>query len=198
MRGTLVSLRCKRTALCFMGRGIRLRFARRIELGDYGMIGDGVILSGLGRDGLQVGTRVNIGAYSRIVVGTDLGRPGSYIRIGDDCGIGEYSSVGGSGGVSIGRNTIIGQHFTAHPENHNFRDLSRPIREQGTIRQSILIGEDCWLGARVTVLAGVTIGEGCVIAAGSVVTRDVPALSIASGIPARIVGTRREDGRADN
>ncbi|SIT48026.1 Acetyl transferase [Paraburkholderia piptadeniae] len=197
VRGTLLSLRCKRATFCFMGRSVRLRFARNIELGRYTVIGEGAILSGLGRDGLRFGARVNIGAYARLVVGTDIGRPGNYIHIGDGCGIGEYSSVGGSGGVSIGRNTIIGQHFTAHPENHNFSDLSRPIREQGTTRKPIVIGEDCWLGARVTVLAGVTIGEGCVIAAGSVVTRDVPRFSIVAGVPGRTIGSRREDSDAD-
>jgi acetyltransferase-like isoleucine patch superfamily enzyme len=110
--------------------------------------------------------------------------------IGEGCGIGEFSSVGGSGGVTIGRNTIIGQYFSSHPENHNFADLTRPIRAQGTTRKPISIGEDCWFGARVTVLGGVTIGESCVIAAGAVVTRDVPPYSIVAGIPARVVGSR--------
>jgi acetyltransferase-like isoleucine patch superfamily enzyme len=191
LRGTVLSLRFKRAGVCFVGRNVRLRFARNIEIGRYATIGDGTILSGLGRNGLRLGARVNIGAYSRLIVGTDVARPGSHIHIGDGCGIGEYSSVGGSGGISIGRNTIIGQYFSAHPENHNFKDLSRPIREQGTTRMPIGIEEDCWLGARVTVLGGVTIGKGCVIAAGSVITRDVPPFSIVAGVPGRVVGSRR-------
>ncbi|TDY17033.1 acetyltransferase-like isoleucine patch superfamily enzyme [Paraburkholderia sp. BL6665CI2N2] len=191
LRGSVLSLRCKRAGICFVGRYVRVRFAKRIEIGRFATIGDGTILSGLGAGGLRVGGRVTIGAYSRLIVGTDLARPGSYIYIGDGCGIGEYSSVGGSGGVSIGRNTIIGQYFSAHPENHNFADLSRPIREQGTTRMPIDIEENCWLGARVTVLGGVTIGKGSVIAAGSVVTRDVPPYSIVAGVPGRVVGTRR-------
>jgi acetyltransferase-like isoleucine patch superfamily enzyme len=193
LRGTLLSLRCKRAGVCFVGRNVRLRFARNIEIGRYATIGDGAILSGLGRDGLRLGARVNIGAYSRLIVGTDVARPGSHIHIDDGCGIGEYSSVGGSGGVSIGKNTIIGQYFSAHPENHNFKDLSRPIREQGTTRKPIAIEEDCWLGARVTVLGGVTIGRGSVIAASSVITHDVAPFSIVAGIPGRVVGSRRGD-----
>lgn len=191
LRGTVLSLRSRRAEVCFVGRNVRLRFARNIEFGRYATIGDGAILSGLGLNGLRLGARVNVGAYSRLIVGTDVARPGSHIHIGDGCGIGEYSSVGGSGGVSIGKNTIIGQYFSAHPENHNFRDLSRPIREQGTTRMAICIEEDCWLGARVTVLGGVTIGKGSVIAAGSVVTRDVPPYSIVAGVPGRVVGSRR-------
>lgn len=191
LRGSIVSLRCKRADLCFVGRNVRLRFATRVEIGRYATIGDGAILSGLGRDGLRIGARATIGAYSRLIVGTDVARPGSHIHIGDGCGIGEYSSVGGSGGVSIGKNTIIGQYFSAHPENHNFKDLSRPIREQGTTRMPIDIEEDCWLGARVTVLGGVTIGKGSVIAAGSVITRNVLPYSIVAGVPGRVVGSRR-------
>jgi acetyltransferase-like isoleucine patch superfamily enzyme len=191
LRGSILSLRCKRADVCFVGRNVRLRFARRIEIGRYATIGDGAILSGLGCSGLRVGARATIGAYSRLIVGTDVARPGRHIHIGDRCGIGEYSSVGGSGGVSIGRDTIIGQYFSAHPENHNFEDLSRPIREQGTTRMPIDIEEDCWLGARVTVLGGVTIGKGSVIAAGSVITRDVPPFSIVAGVPGRVVGSRR-------
>lgn len=195
-RGAWLSLRCRRAGMCFVGREVRVRFAARVEIGRFASIGDGAILSGLGDDGLRIGSRTNVGAYSRLVVGTDVARPGRYIDIGEGCGIGEYSSVGGSGGVSIGKNTIIGQYFSAHPENHNFDDLSRPIREQGTTRRSIAIGEDCWLGARVTVLGGVTIGRGSVVAAGAVVTRDVPPLSIVAGIPARIVGSRSRSGDA--
>ncbi|CAB3773042.1 acyltransferase [Paraburkholderia humisilvae] len=198
LRGLALSLRCKCAAPCFVGRHVRLRFGRHVEIGRYATIGDGTILSGLGRSGLYIGERTNVGAYSRLVVGTDITRPGSYIHIGAGCGIGEYSSVGGSGGVSIGENTIIGQYFSAHPENHNFDDLARPIRDQGTTRKPIKVGEDCWLGARVTVVGGVTIGGGSVIAAGTVVTHDVPPYSIVAGIPARVVGSRkgRADGRA--
>ncbi|MCO4880893.1 acyltransferase [Paraburkholderia caribensis] len=197
IRGSLRSLQCRHTTFCFMGRSVKLRFARNIDIGRYTVIGDGAILSGLGSEGLRLGDGVNIGAYARIVVGTDIERPGAYIHIGDGCGIGEYSSVGGSGGVSIGQNTIIGQYFSAHPENHNFSDASRPIREQGTTRQPIEIGDDCWLGARVTVLAGVTIGDGCVIAAGSVVTRDISPFSIVAGVPGRVISSRGRGVRAD-
>lgn len=176
-----------------MGRGVRLRFARRIHVGRFAVIGDGTILSGLGHSGMFIGDKVNIGAYSRLVVGTDIARVGTHIRIGNNSGIGEYSSIGGSGGVDIGANTIIGQYFSVHPENHNYSDTSQLIRLQGTTRASISIGDDCWIGARVTVLAGVSIGEGCVVAAGSVVTRDLPAWSISAGIPARVLRTRKAE-----
>lgn len=192
-RGSLKTIRCQRVTPCFMGRNVRLRFARRVHIGHFAVIGDGAILSGLGKTGLFIGDKVNIGAYSRLVVGTDIARPGGYIRVGNNSGIGEYSSIGGSGGIEIGENTIIGQYFSAHPENHNYSDASRPIRFQGTTRAPIKIGDDCWIGARVTVLAGVSIGDGAVIAAGSVVTRDLPAWSISAGIPARTLRSRKAE-----
>lgn len=193
MRGTSKSLLCRHAVPCFMGRGVRLRFARRIHIGRLSVIGEGTILSGLGRSGLLIGDKVNIGAYSRLVVGTDIARIGTHIRIGNNSGIGEYSSIGGSGGVEIGENTIIGQYFSAHPENHNFAEISQLIRDQGTTRAPITIGDDCWIGARVTVLAGVSIGKGSVVAAGSVVTRDLPPWSISAGIPARVLRNRKAD-----
>lgn len=194
-RGLCLSLRCGRLTPIFVGARVRVRFASKISIGRYATIGDGAILSGLGTHGVVIGERASIGAYARLVAGTDIQRPGHGIVIGPNVGVGEFASIGGSGGVSIGENTIIGQYFSAHPENHNYDDLSRPIRHQGTTRKPIHIGADCWFGAKVTVVAGVTIGPGCVIGAGSVVTRDVPARSIVAGVPARILGVR---GKTDH
>ncbi|WP_460881865.1 acyltransferase [Pseudaeromonas pectinilytica] len=174
----------------FLGKGTTIYFRSNIHIESGVSIGDYSILSGLGRDGLYIGKKTSIGAFCRIVVSTTLNNPGAYIKIGEKVGIGEYSSLGGSGGLSIGNNTIIAQYFSAHPENHNFDDLSKPIREQGTTRAAIAIGNDCWIGAKVTVLAGVTIGNGVVIGAGSVVTKSIPDNAIVVGNPARIVKYR--------
>lgn len=190
MRGIFRTLFMSKTCLCFLGRSIRLQFCSRIVIGRWASIGSYCVLSGLGRDGLYIGRKTSIGAFCRIVVSTTLNNPGAYIKIGDRVGIGEYSSLGGSGGLSIGNNTIIAQYFSAHPENHNFDDLSKPIREQGTTRAAIAIGNDCWIGAKVTVLAGVTIGNGVVVGAGSVVTKSIPDNAIVVGNPARIVKYR--------
>jgi acetyltransferase-like isoleucine patch superfamily enzyme len=74
--------------------------------------------------------------------------------------------------------------------NHTFVRRDLPIRSQPTEELPITIGDDVWLGASAIVLGGVSIGEGSVVGAGSVVTQDLPPYSIARGVPARVVGVR--------
>ncbi|MNG32136.1 Virginiamycin A acetyltransferase [compost metagenome] len=75
-------------------------------------------------------------------------------------------------------------------ENHVFSDKTKPIKEQGIYRQGITIEDDCWIGSNVTILDGVTIGTGSVVAAGAVVTKDVPPYSVVGGVPAKIIKER--------
>lgn len=171
----------------FLGRGVTFSHLSRIELGKWVVLGDFVTLSGLGRGKLIIGDGCRIGSFSRVVVSTTFNNLGEHIHLGHHVAIGDYSSLGGSGGLTIGANTITGQYFSVHPENHRFDDPERPIRQQGTERKPVRIGENCWLGAKVTVLAGVTIGNNCVIGAGSLVTKDIPDNSIAVGNPARVI-----------
>jgi acetyltransferase-like isoleucine patch superfamily enzyme len=171
----------------FIGRGVELYCKSKITLEPGVRLGNYVHLNGLGRKGIYVGSGTSIGAYTRLICSGSISNIGEYIEIGAKVGIGEFSRIGGSGGVTIGANTIIGQFFSAHPENHNFENNDILIREQGTLRNPIAIGENCWIGAKVTLLAGVTIGEGCVIAAGAVVTKDMPPHSLVGGVPAKVI-----------
>ena len=91
--------------------------------------------------------------------------------------------------MEIGDDTIIGAYFSCHPEGHIFDDPSKPIRLQGLSRKGIKIGKGCWIGAKVTVLDGVEIGENSVIAAGAVVTQSFPKDSIIAGVPAKLIRT---------
>lgn len=77
--------------------------------------------------------------------------------------------------------------MSVHPENHNYADKSKLIREQGVSRIGIKIGNDCWIGAKVTILDGVNLGDKCVVAAGSIVTKSFPNNSLIGGIPARLL-----------
>ena len=101
--------------------------------------------------------------------------------------MGEFAYLGGAGGLTIGADCIIGQYLSCHPENHHFDNPNELIRLQGVERKGIEIGNNCWIGAKVTILDGVTIGEHCVIAAGAVVSKSVPAYSIVGGVPAKVI-----------
>ncbi len=174
----------------FMGRHVQIICARKLCLGRWVKIGGNSCLNAFGAGKLEIGSRSGIGAFSRLIVGTDLSQPGMGIKIGDNVGIGEFAYLGGGGGLFIGDDCIIGQYFSCHPENHFFADPKRLIRHQGTERKGIRIGRNCWIGAKVTVLDGVEIGEGCVIAAGAVVTKSMAANSIVGGVPARVIRSR--------
>lgn len=144
----------------------------------------------LSENGIHLGANFSIGDYSKIVASGSLSRIGKGVRIGDNVGIGEYSYIGGAGGVTIGANTIAGQYLSIHPENHCFSGKDVLIRMQSVTRKGIIIGSNCWIGAKVTFLDGVTIGNGTVIGAGSVVTKSFPSNSVIAGVPARLIACR--------
>jgi len=144
------------------------------------------------RQSIEFGNNVRIGSFSQVVASTSFNEIGEFIKIGNNVGIGEYSYLGGAGGLEIGDDCIIGQFFSCHPENHKFEDPNKLIRLQGVDRKGIQIGKNCWIGSKVTILDGVTIGDNCVIAAGAVVTKSMPSNSVIGGVPARVL--RKDKG----
>ncbi len=119
-------------------------------------------------------------------------RNGERISMGHDCHIGERCYLWA--GDSTGR-IILGNYVSLAPEvfltasDYKF-EAGKPFRQQPKNEKDIRIGNDVWLGARVVVTAGVSIGDGCIVGAGAVVTKDLPAGSIAAGVPARVIGKR--------
>jgi acetyltransferase-like isoleucine patch superfamily enzyme len=105
--------------------------------------------------------------------------------------IGDHTLIGLSnviiGPVTIGSNIIFAQHVVVSGLNHDYQDLSLPIHRQKVTTKKITIEDECWIGANCVIMAGVTIGKHSVIAAGSVVTKDIPPYSVAAGNPARVI-----------
>jgi acetyltransferase-like isoleucine patch superfamily enzyme len=181
----------KKPKMTIMGKRVSFFNSSKIKFGKYLKLGNDVHLSALGTQGILIGDNVGIGAYSRIVVSTSMNNLGAFIKIGNNVGMGEYAYLGGAGGLEIGDECIIGQYFSCHPENHVASEVSVAIRHQGVTRKGIKIGMNCWIGSKVTILDGVEIGNGCIIAAGAVVNKSFPDNSIIGGVPAKLLKERR-------
>lgn len=175
----------------FLGKGVTIRNRIMLRLGKGVTLGDYVLIDSLSKNGVLLGDNVNIGEYTRIEASGSITDIGKGISIGNNSGIGSFSFIGGAGGVEIGQDVIMGQMVSFHPENHNFDALDIPIRLQGVWRQGITIGDDCWIGVKVTFLDGARVGKGCVIAAGSIVRGDIPEYSVVAGVPAKVIKSRR-------
>lgn len=121
---------------------------------------------------------------------------GGDVRVGRDVHIGPYSVIYAHGGVEIGDDTLIAMQCCIAAANHNVPPIGITIRSQPDVPAKVRIGRDVWLGAQVCVLAGVEIGDGCVVGAGSVVTASLPPGAIAHGTPARVVAFRAGAGPA--
>lgn len=107
------------------------------------------------------------------------------VVIGDHTRIGIHNTI--IGPVTIGNHVNLAQGITVTALNHNFDDSDKRIDEQGVSTSQVVIGDDVWIGANAVVLPGVTIGTHCIVAAGAVVTKDVPSHSLVAGVPAKII-----------
>jgi acetyltransferase-like isoleucine patch superfamily enzyme len=165
---------------------VRLRFASRIRLGHGAYLDEGVYIHAC-PGGVSIGERTLVmhGAVLHVYNFRQL--PHAGIRIGCDGLISEYTVIRGQGGVTIGDRVYTSPMTQIVAVNHVFDDPDRPFIEQGITAQGIVIEDDVWLGASVVVTDGVRIGRGAVVAAGAVVTNDVPPHTVVGGVPARII-----------
>ena len=115
----------------------------------------------------------------------------SKVSLGDYSGIGVNARINGR--CTIGHHVMMGQDVVILTRNHAFERTDIPMMEQGFEEERpVVIGNDVWIGDRVIILPGVTVGDGSILAAGAVVTRDVPAYAIVGGVPARVIKMRNE------
>ena len=113
--------------------------------------------------------------------------PNAGIKIGRDSLIGEYSIIRGQGGVTIGDRVYTSPMTQIIAVNHVYDDPDIPFTDQGISAQGIIIDNDVWIGSNSVITDGVRINQGAVIAAGAVVTSDIPPHTVAAGVPAKIV-----------
>ena len=137
--------------------------------------------------------RIYLGDLVSLEQGVDIrALNNTSVEIHEGTFIGPYVCITGSGNIKIGKNCLIAAQTGLFANNHIFSDPTENINSQGVTREGIVIEDDCWLGSGVKVLDGVTIGEGSIIGAGAVVTKDIPPFSVAVGVPAKVVRSRKE------
>ena len=194
LRGIAYRLMLRMDGWAAIEPGVRLRFASRIRLGRGAYLDEGVYIHAC-PNGVSIGegTLVMHGAVLHVYNFRQLPQAG--IRIGRDSLISEYTVIRGQGGVTIGDRVYTSPMTQIIAVNHVFDDPERPFVEQGITAEGIVIEDDVWLGASAVVTDGVRIGRGAVIAAGAVVTADVPPHTLVAGVPARVVRAVGEGDR---
>lgn len=144
-----------------MGARVRFFGPVRVFIGSHSALFDDVILAGVGE--VHIGDRSTIG-HNSVLVSRER------IQIGNDCMLAAFCYV-----LDV---------------DHEFADPQKPIPQQGLRIKPVIVGNDVWVGAGTFILRGVTIGDGAVVAANSVVTEDVPPYSVVAGSPARVIKQR--------
>lgn len=172
-----------------LGPGLTLRHPGRIVVGErFAIDANGTLDARSQHDvAIQIGDDVlcshSVGLHCK----------GGRIVLEDRVQLGSFTTLicGNGGTIRVGRAVAIGPYSLLGGSTYRDADVDRPIAEQGNIsRGGVDIGEGSLIYARVTVLDGVRIGRGAICAAGAVVTKDVPDLTVVAGIPAKVVGTR--------
>jgi len=171
-----------------IGYNVTLRHPSKVSIGTRTVIDDLSLLSARGHNGaINIGEKVLIGRGAQIKAREGI------INIGDSSHIGSFSLVGTDQKINIGKHVTGGALCIIGLVTKRTDDLDTPIAFQPSQEKGgVTIEDDVSLGGSVTVLDGVTIGSGCVIGAGSVVTKDIPPYSVAYGVPAKVMGRRRE------
>ena len=173
-----------------------LRYARlaRLRLLHPAVVTEGMVF---------LGRRVDLYArpgYARLILGRwvhlgDENRLRAHegtLRVGDKVVFGRDNTVNCYLDVEIGATAIVADGVYVCDFDHVYDDVTIPIKDQGIVKSPVRIGPDCWVGTKVSVLRGTTIGHGCVLAAHAVVRGDVPAMSVVGGVPAKVLKDRRE------
>jgi acetyltransferase-like isoleucine patch superfamily enzyme len=173
----------------FLGKNVKINNRSNFKFGAGCTIEEDVLLDCYGTTGVVLGNSSKIGSHSIVSTTSHLSKLGVGLKIGNNSSIGSFSYYGRSGGIEIGSDVIMGEYISFHSENHNFSDKSMLIREQGVVSEGIILGNNIWVGAKVTFIDGCKVGDNSVIAAGAVVKGHFPDNKVIGGVPAKILKT---------
>lgn len=171
----------------YIGANTKILNSNNINFGSNVTIDSYCIIDGFSTEKIVLGDGVKIGSFSKLLSTSHLSKYGKGLKMGNNSAVGDFTHFGAPGGIEIGNDVIMGSYVSFHSENHNFSDTSKLIREQGVNSKGIRIGNNIWVGAKVTFLDGCEVGDNSVVAAGAVVNGIYPSNSIIGGVPARII-----------
>jgi maltose O-acetyltransferase len=131
----------------------------------------------------------NLGQGSRLSATVKVYRP-RRLLVGDNVVINDYVHIWAGGGIRIGNDSLIAAHAVITSESHETDALANGcLYRETSLQLPVRIGSNVWVGSHVTILPGVEIGDNTIVGAGSVVTKDVPANTVVTGVPARVTRT---------
>ena len=171
-----------------IGAGVKIENPGLISLGDNVQICDGATL--IARPGTEIVIGNNTVINDRVYLDTE--HEGGYIHIENDVYIGTGTTLFGHLGLEIGDHVLMAQNITLTPYSHKFGDPQVNIIKQGGHSKKVVIGRDSYIGMGVCIMYSGDIGEGSVIAAGSVVVKPIPPYSVAVGCPAKVIKKREK------
>ncbi|MGK7344209.1 MAG: acyltransferase [Candidatus Nitrospinota bacterium M3_3B_026] len=168
------------------GMDVWLRHPLKITIGDGAIIDDGALLDakGSGNRGITIGRGCYVGR------GSILSCKDGDIVMEDYSNISTWCNISSNSKIMIGEKALLGPYVSVFATTHGFDNPETPILDQGWASEGVAIGKNCWLGARVTVLDGVDIGDNTIVGAGAVVNSSLPEGVVAVGAPARVVKKR--------
>jgi len=143
-----------------------------------------ILIANNKKDSLIIGKNCDIHSFCEIRASENK------IRIGDNCSLNNFGMIVSKGEISIGNFVRIGPHCLIISSNHIYENPEITILEQGTKGTGIVIEDDVWIRGGVQILDGVKIGRGSIVAAGAIVTKEIPEYSVAAGIPAKVIKKR--------
>ena len=160
---------------------IRMLEKSRYKSGKYGLLLRYILIKTLCKEcGTNVSVDDSVWLYNL-----------NNISIGNNVSINPMTYIQGRGGIKIGNDVSIGHHVTIMSSDHIYDDLETPIKDQGIQVKEVVIENGVWVGAKASILMGVHIGQGAIIAAGAVVTHDVESFAIVGGVPAKLIRSRK-------
>ena len=154
-------------------------------IGDSTFISTQIQIRGNDNGRIIVEKQCSIDTLARLSVAND-----AVLRIEEGVGVGPYNIINAFDDCTIGKDTMLSPYVNINCADHGM-ELGEPMKLQRGTYGPVVIGEDCWIGAGVVINKGVTIGKGVVVGAGAVVTCDLPPYAIAVGVPAKVIGDRR-------